>query len=403
MTDILHTLKNRGLIAQESHPGKIGEILKTKKISFYLGIDPTADSMHIGHLVPFITAARLIQAGHKAVFLFGGGTALIGDPSGKTEMRKMLTQKDISSNLKKLQKQVKQIVGSKNTTFVDNADWLKKINYIDFLRDFGAVFKVNEMIKAESYRARLEREQGLTFLEFNYQILQGYDFWHLNKKKDCVLQLGGDDQWSNMLAGTDLIKKKTGKEAYVLTMPLLTTASGKKMGKTEGGALWLDPKKTSPYDFYQYWINVEDADVIRFMNIFTFVSNKEIEDMKKVEGADIRELKKRLAFEVTALVHGEKEAKKAEEAAKALFEKGGVVENMPTVNYAFTAGDLLVDVMLGANVVTSKGEARKLIEQGGISVNETKITNPVFKMTEEHTDHFLLKIGKKKFYRVENR
>lgn len=402
MKDIFETLKSRGLIAQESHPGKIAEVLKTKKINFYLGIDPTADSMHIGHLVPFITAARLVKADHKAIFLFGGGTALIGDPSGKTEMRKMLTQKDITSNLSKLQKQVKNMVGTKNTSFVNNANWLKKLNYIDFLRNFGTIFKVNEMIKSESYRARLEREQGLSFLEFNYQILQGYDYFHLFKKKDCILQLGGDDQWSNMLAGVDLIKRTTGKEAYVLTMPLLTTASGKKMGKTEGGAVWLDPKKTSPYDFYQYWINVEDADVIRFMNIFTFVPEDEIEEMKKVSGADIRDLKKRLAFEVTSFIHGEKEADRARQTAEALFS-GDVADDIPTVSAVYKEGDLLVDVMLGANVVMSKGEARKLIEQGGVTVNEDRITNPVFKMTGEHTDHFLLKIGKKKFYRVENR
>lgn len=402
MKDIFETLKSRGLIAQESHPGKIAEVLKTKKINFYLGIDPTADSMHIGHLVPFITAARLVKAGHKAIFLFGGGTALIGDPSGKTEMRKMLTQKDITSNLSKLQKQVKNMVGTKNTSFVNNANWLKKLNYIDFLRNFGTIFKVNEMIKSESYRARLEREQGLSFLEFNYQILQGYDYFHLFKKKDCILQLGGDDQWSNMLAGVDLIKRTTGKEAYVLTMPLLTTASGKKMGKTEGGAVWLDPKKTSPYDFYQYWINVEDADVIRFMNIFTFVPEDEIEEMKKVSGADIRDLKKRLAFEVTSFIHGEKEADRARQTAEALFS-GDVADDIPTVSAVYKEGDLLVDVMLVANVVMSKGEARKLIEQGGVTVNEDRITNPVFKMTGEHTDHFLLKIGKKKFYRVENR
>jgi len=403
MKDIFETLKHRGLIAQESHPGKISPALNSEKITFYLGMDPTADSMHIGHLVPFITAKRLVEAGHKAIFLFGGGTALIGDPTGKSEMRQMLTKKDIASNLLKQQKQVKQIVGSKKTSFVNNADWLKKINYIEFLRDFGVLFKVNEMIKAESYRARLEREQGLTFFEFNYQILQGYDYWHLFKKKGCILQIGGDDQWSNMLAGTDLIKKKDGAEAYVLTMPLLTTSGGKKMGKTEGGAVWLDAKKTSPYDFYQYWINVEDADVIRFMNIFTFISDKEIEEMKKVTGADLRDLKKRLAFEVTTLIHGEKEAVKARDTAEALFAGGGSTESIPTINTVFKEGDLLVDVMLGANAVSSKGEARKLIEQGGVSVNDEKITNPVFKMTVEHGDHFLLKIGKKKFYRVENK
>ncbi len=397
MKNIFEKLKERGLIAQISNKEEFEKMAGSdKKLSFYFGIDPTADSMHVGHLLPVIMSKWLIDSGNKAVALVGGGTALIGDPSGKTEMRKMLTKKDVRNNFNAIQSQAKKILGKKNVTFVDNADWLSKINYLDFLRDFGPIFKVNEMIKAETYRARLEREDGLTFLEFNYQLLQGYDFLHLYKKYNCTLQIGGDDQWSNMLAGSDLIRRKESAQAFVVTIPLLTTASGKKMGKTESGAVWLDPKKTSPFEFYQFWINTDDKDTARFLKIFTFLDDEKINELSKITGAEIRSVKKILAYEVTKFVHGENEAEKAKTESEKVFEQGKT-EDITAIE--INSSQNILEALADAKIAVSKSEIRRLVNAGGITINDKKISNEDLE-SKPNSNDLVVKVGKKKFFRI---
>ena len=406
-TNILTILKSRGLIAQESHPDLLQQLLSQNTISFYLGFDPTADSLHVGHLVPIITAFHLASAGHKMICLIGGGTALIGDPTGKNEMRKMLEENTILQNSTKIELQLKKVFSEFSVTFKNNMSWLKDIKYIEFLRDFGPIFKVNEMIKAETYRERLKRQDGLTFLEFNYQILQAFDFLHLYESLSCKLQIGGDDQWSNILAGVDLIRRKKRDEAFAITCPLLTTASGKKMGKTESGAIWLDPEKTSPYEFYQYWVNVDDRDVIRFLTLFTFIDLKKIEHLSK---GDVREAKKVLAFELTKFIHGEKEAVMADQTSLELFssKKDGqsdtLPENMPIIHNNEIFGDNqinIIELLTKTKLIESKSKARQLVKAGGIYVNNIRITNPLEMIIKKDNENsILIRMGKKKHYKI---
>ncbi len=404
---ILSILQSRGLIAQKSHEKKVQEKILLVPFYFYLGFDPTSDSLHIGSLVPLMTMANLSMLGCKPVCLIGDGTALIGDPSGKTEMRKMLSSETISNNCELIKKQIVNIFPHLPITFVNNASWFNNIKYLDFLRDIGPVFRVNEMIKAESYKERLKREDGLSFLEFNYQLLQAYDYLYLHDKYKCVLQIGGDDQWSNMIAGIDLIRKKRGQDVLVITTPLLTTASGKKMGKTESGAIWLDPEKTSPYDFYQYWINTDDRDIARFLKIFTFLDIAEIENMISINN-DPREIKKILAFEVTKIVHGEKKAIIAKETTDKLFEHRhteSVPDNMPNIkidNIAYLCSENKIDVIeliVKAKIINSKTKVRSLIEGGGIYINNIKINDHLITLNNNQK-FILIRIGKKKYYKI---
>jgi len=404
MKNIFLELKDRGLLAQVSHSDELeGKINKGEKMVFYMGFDPTADSLHVGSLSLIITAKRLMNAGHKVVVLVGGGTALIGDPSGKTEMRKMLSKSDVKSNFKSIEKQVKKICGKKNVVaFVDNASWLGKINYLDFLRDFGPIFKVNEMVKAESYRARLEREEGLTFLEFNYQLLQAYDYLHLHDKYNCTLQIGGDDQWSNILAGSDLIRRKRGTSAFAVTIPLITNSNGKKMGKTESGAVWLDPKKTSPFDFYQFWINTDDKDVVKFLNVFTFLSDTELSKLSSLSGAEIRDAKKVLAFEVTKFVHGEIEANKAKESSEKLFAGGDKESSIPTIEIKQSDIGNLADLLVKIGAVSSKSDARRLVQGGGLYIDDKRIEVAGLETKPNNSNSsILIRVGKKKYFKVE--
>lgn len=405
-TDILKTLKSRGLLAQESHKEDLYKVLASNSINFYLGFDPTADSLHVGHLVPVMTATHLAKAGHKMICLIGGATALIGDPTGKTEMRKMLETEIISKNCVAIELQLKNIFSQFPVLFANNSVWLKDIKYLEFLREFGQIFKVNEMIKAETYRERLERQDGLTFLEFNYQILQAFDFLHLYDSLSCRLEIGGDDQWSNILAGVDLIRRKRGIGAFAITCPLLTSSSGKKMGKTESGAVWLDSKKTSPYEFYQYWINIDDRDVDRFLKIFTFI---ELEEIEKLIKGDVREAKKILAFEITKFIHGKTEAFAVQQTSLELFQQnknGGVVasENIPTIHNdeVFQSNEINITYFLVAvGIIESKAKAKRLIEGGGIYVNNVQVTNPLDQIMKKVSgDSLVVRVGKKKYYRI---
>jgi len=404
MKNIFLELKDRGLLAQVSHSDELeSKINKGEKMVFYMGFDPTADSLHVGSLSLIITAKRLMNAGHKVVVLVGGGTALIGDPSGKTEMRKMLSKSDVKSNFKSIEKQVKKICGKKNVVaFVDNASWLRKINYLDFLRDFGPIFKVNEMVKAESYRARLEREEGLTFLEFNYQLLQAYDYLHLHDKYNCTLQIGGDDQWSNILAGSDLIRRKRSTSAFAMTIPLITNSNGKKMGKTESGAVWLDPKKTSPFDFYQFWINTDDKDVVKFLNVFTFLSDTELSKLSSLSGAEIRDAKKVLAFEVTKFVHGEIEANKAKESSEKLFAGGDKESSIPAIEIKLSDIGNLADLLVKIGAVSSKSDARRLVQGGGLYIDDKRIESSDLDTKPNNSNSsILIRVGKRKYFKVE--
>ena len=370
-------LKARGLIAQLTNEEKVRDLLNNGKTSFYIGFDPTADSLHVGHFVQIMVMAHMQKAGHTPIALFGGGTGMIGDPSGKSDMRRMMTREEIDHNVQCFQKQMSRLVDFSDgkAIMVNNADWLMDLNYIEFLRDVGVYFSVNRMLSFECYKQRLER--GLSFFELNYMLMQSYDFLVLNRKYDCQLELGGDDQWSNIIGGVELIRKADGKDAYGMTFTLLTTSDGRKMGKTESGAVWLDPEKTSPYDFYQYWRNVDDADVIRCLKILTFLPLEEIEEMAKWEGSQLNKAKEILAYEVTKLIHGEEEAVKAQNAAKAIFG-GAHSEDMPSTVFSaddFIDGEISVlDLLAKTKLVPSKGEARRLIDQGGISVDDEKVT-----------------------------
>lgn len=403
---LYENLKERGLIAQVTNEEKVRELINNDKVKFYIGFDPTADSLHVGHFVQIMVMAHMQKAGHTPIALFGGGTGMIGDPSGKSDMRKMLTREEIEHNIACFKKQMSCLVdfSEDKAIMVNNADWLLKLNYINFLREIGVHFSVNKMLAAECYKQRMEK--GLTFFELNYMIMQSYDFLVLNREYNCCLELGGDDQWSNIIGGVNLIRKISSKEAYGMTFTLLTTSDGRKMGKTEGGAVWLDPEKTSPYEFYQYWRNVDDADVIRCLKILTFVSMSEINKLSKLSGSEINKAKEILAFEVTKLIHGEDEAIKAQNAAKDLFSSKADTENMPTTifcNDDFVEEEIsILDTLIKANITPSKGEARRLIDQGGIYVNGVKVDTVTYKISKSDfvNGAVIIKKGKKVYHKI---
>ena len=403
---IYEELQDRGLIAQVTDEEEIRDLVNNGRATFYIGFDPTADSLHVGHFMALCLMKRLQMAGNRPVVLVGGGTGYIGDPSGRTDMRSMMTPETIQHNCDCFKKQMERFIdfGEGKAIMVNNADWLLKLNYVDLLRDVGACFSVNNMLRAECYKQRMEK--GLSFLEFNYMIMQSYDFYHLFREYGCNMQFGGDDQWSNMLGGTELIRKKLGKDAYAMTITLLMNSEGKKMGKTASGAVWLDPEKTSPYDFYQYWRNVGDDDVLKCIRMLTFLPLEEIDKMDAWEGAQLNTAKEILAYELTSLVHGEAEARKAQETARGLFSKGGDVSNMPATGLA--AADLndgaigVIDLMLKCGLVPSKGEARRLIQQGGVEVSGEKVKDIGFAVTAEMLsgEGVVVKKGKKVFHRA---
>ncbi len=395
----------RGLIAQVTDEKEIKELIDSGKAIFYIGFDPTADSLHVGHFMALCLMKRLQMGGNKPIALLGGGTGMIGDPSGKTDMRKMLTKEDIDHNIACFKKQMSRFIefGEDKAIMVNNGDWLLDLNYVELLREVGPHFSVNRMLAAECYKQRMER--GLSFLEFNYMIMQSYDFLELFQKYGCNMQFGGDDQWSNMLGGTELIRRKLGKDAYAMTINLLLNSEGKKMGKTESGAVWLDAEKTSPYEFYQYWRNVADADVIKCIKMLTFLPLEEIEPMEKWEGSELNKAKEILAFELTQLVHGTEEANKAQEAAKALFAGGANSENMPKTTLADTDfADGVIDILsilVKAGMTASKSEARRAVEQGGVSVNGEKVTDAKAVFAKDaFEDEFVVKKGKKSFQKI---
>ena len=403
---VFDELKSRGLIAQVTNEKKVKDILNNQKINFYIGFDPTADSLHVGHFVQIMVMSHMQKAGHKPIALFGGGTGMIGDPSGKSDMRKMLKKEDIEHNIECFKKQMSHLIDFSNdkAIMVNNADWLSHLNYIDFLRDVGVHFSVNRMLSFECYKQRLER--GLSFFELNYMLMQSYDFLVLNRKYNCDMELGGDDQWSNIIGGVELIRKKEGKEAYGMTFTLLTTSEGKKMGKTENGAVWLDPEKTSSYEFYQYWRNVADADVIRCLKILTFLPLEEIDELSRLQGSDINKAKEILAFEVTKLIHGETEAIKSQEAARALFALNTNTDNMPSteINISNFNNDeiSIIDILLLLKLVPSKGEARRLISQGGISIDSQKVMSIDEKVlfNQFEKGYIVVKKGKKVYHKA---
>ncbi len=404
---IYDELVARGLIAQVTDEDEIKELINNGKAVFYIGFDPTADSLHVGHFMALCLMKRLQMAGNRPIALLGGGTGMIGDPSGRSDMRKMLTKEDIDHNIACFKKQMSRFIefGEDKAMMVNNADWLLDLNYVDVLREVGACFSVNNMLRAECYKQRMEK--GLSFLEFNYMIMQSYDFYHLFKEYGCNMQFGGDDQWSNMLGGTELIRKKLGKDAYAMTITLLMNSEGKKMGKTASGAVWLDPEKTSPYEFYQYWRNVGDQDVLKCIRMLTFLPLEEIDAMDHWEGAQLNEAKDILAFELTKLVHGEEEAAKAREASKALFGGGANLENMPTTTLEesdFTDGKIdILDILLKAGITKSRGEGRRLVQQGGVSVDDVKVTDIGLSYTADDlkANAIIVKKGKKIFHKVQ--
>ena len=404
---IYDELVARGLIAQVTDEEEIKELINNGRAVFYIGFDPTADSLHVGHFMALCLMKRLQMAGNRPIALLGGGTGMIGDPSGRSDMRKMLTKEDIDHNIACFKKQMSRFIefGEGKAMMVNNADWLLDLNYIDVLREVGACFSVNNMLRAECYKQRMEK--GLSFFEFNYMIMQSYDFYHLFKEYGCNMQFGGDDQWSNMLGGTELIRKKLGKDAYAMTITLLMNSEGKKMGKTASGAVWLDPEKTSPYEFYQYWRNVGDQDVLKCIRMLTFLPLEEIDAMDHWEGAQLNDAKDILAFELTKLVHGEEEATKAREASKALFGGGASLENMPTTVLAdadFTDGRIdILDILLKSGITKSRGEGRRLVQQGGVSVDDARVTDIGLSYTVDSlkANAIIVKKGKKIFRRVQ--
>ncbi len=402
---VYDVLKERGLIAQVTHEEEIRSLLENEKVTFYIGFDPTADSLHVGHFLQMVVMRHMQMHGHRPIALVGGGTGHIGDPSGRTDMRQMMTEEIINHNCECFKKQLSRVIDFSDgkAIMVNNADWLLKLNYVDFLRDIGACFSVNKMLTAECFKQRLEK--GLSFLEFNYMLMQSYDFLMLSREYGCKIELGGDDQWSNILGGIDLCRRKDQKQVYGMTFTLLTNSEGKKMGKTQSGALWLDPEKTSPYDFYQYWVNVDDADVIKCLKLLTFLPLEEIEKMAEYKDAEINKAKKVLAYEVTKLVHGEEEANKVRAAAEAVFGGGMNSADMPTTEFdsaEFAEGMSILDLMTKAGLAASKGEARRLVQQGGVSLNGEKITDIAFMLTmDSFTDNeATIKKGKKVFHRI---
>ena len=402
---IYEELVARGLIAQVTDEPEIRELVNSGKAVFYIGFDPTADSLHVGHFMALCLMKRLQMAGNRPIALIGGGTGYIGDPSGRSDLRTMMTPEMIQHNCDCFKEQMSKFIefGEGKAQMVNNADWLLKLNYIDVLREVGACFSVNNMLRAECYKQRMEK--GLSFLEFNYMIMQSYDFYHLYKEYGCNMQFGGDDQWSNMLGGTELIRKKLGKDAYAMTITLLMNSEGKKMGKTANGAVWLDPKKTSPYEFYQYWRNVGDQDVLKCIRMLTFLPLEEIDAMNDWEGSKLNDAKDILAFELTKLVHGEEEATKAREVSKSLFGGGADNANMPTTTLTdddFTDGKIgLLDLLVIAGLAPSKGEGRRLVQQGGVSVDDEKISDVSLQIEKEKiANGIIIKKGKKVFHKV---
>lgn len=400
---LFEELSRRGFVKQMTHPEEIERLLNEEKVVFYVGIDPTADSLHVGHFIALMMMAHMQRAGHTPIVLLGGGTAMIGDPSGKTDMRSMLTREKIDANVQGIKSQLSKFIdlSEGKAIFENNADWLFDLKYIEFLRDIGIHFSVNNMLRAESIKLRLER--GLSFLEFNYMLMQSYDFLHLNQKHRCIMQLGGDDQWSNILGGMDLIRRKEGTPAYGMTWTLFTNSEGQKMGKTVNGALWLDPDKTPVHDFYQYWRNVDDKDVINCLKLITFYPIEEIEKMASWQGQELNEAKRILAFEITKLIHGEEAAKGAEAAAQALFGSGDDYSQAPSIQV--TQGDLgktWLDVLTEGAVFPSKSEGRRNIQQGGLTINEEKVESVEASLTEADFKEgvAMVRKGKKKFYRI---
>lgn len=401
MQSVFDTLERRGYVEQLTHPEEIKKLFATESVPFYIGIDPTADSLHVGHFISLMVASHMQRAGHKPIILMGGGTAAIGDPSGKTDMRNMLTIEQLDSNVAKIKKQVERFVsfeGENAAIIVNNADWLRNLNYIEFMRDIGVHFSVNRMLAADCYKNRLET--GLTFFEMGYMLMQSYDFLYLHDHYGCKLQMGGNDQWSNIIGGVELIRKIGAEDSYGFTFKLLTTKDGVKMGKTVKGALWLDPEKTSPYEFYQYWRNVDDADVENVMKMLTFIDAEEIEEMTKYRDERINEAKRIAAFEITKLVHGEDAAKKAEEATKAMFEGNGDVNAMDSTNVS--VGLPITEAIVLAGVAPSKGQAKTLIAQGAISLNDVKIDDIGYVLKEKDfkDGYAILKKGKKVFHKL---
>ena len=405
--NVYDELKSRDLIKQIAFEDEFKSLVQNEKISVYLGIDPTADSIHIGHFIPLMLMSYFQKHGHRPIILVGGGTALIGDPSGKTDMRKMLTREDIAQNVEKIKKQVSRFVsfeGDNAAIIVNNADWILNLNYMDFIRTYGVHFNVNHMLNAECFKQRMER--GLTFFELNYMLMQSYDFLHLFENNGCKLQIGGDDQWSNMLAGVDLIRKIHKSGSFCLTCPLLLTAEGKKMGKTEKGALWLSSEKTSPYDFYQYWRNIGDTEVNQVLRMLTYLPMEEVNRLSNLKDEHINEAKKLLAFEITKLIHGEAAAIDAQNTSEALFGNKADIQNMPTVQIdktLFVNNEIgITDICVIAKIAKSKGEAKILISQGGISLNDEKVTDPFSKIAlNSFNDTLILKKGKKVFIKLE--
>lgn len=402
---VYEELVARGLIAQVTDEKEIRELVNSGKAVFYIGFDPTADSLHVGHFMALCLMKRLQMAGNKPIALIGGGTAMVGDPSGRTDMRQMMTPETIQHNVDCFKKQMSRFIdfSDDKALLVNNADWLMDLNYVDVLRDVGAHFSVNRMLTAECYKQRMEK--GLSFLEFNYMIMQSYDFYALYKKYGCNMQFGGDDQWSNMLGGTELIRRKLGKDAYAMTINLLLNSEGKKMGKTQSGAVWLSAEKTSPYDFYQYWRNVDDSDVIKCLKMLTFLSLEEIAELEKLEGAEINKAKEVLAFELTKLVHGEEEATKAQNTARTVFAGGGKDANMPSTDLTkdeLGEGIQILDLLVKCGLISSKGEGRRLITQNGISVNDAKVTDIFLEIKEDDftNNELVIKKGKKVHHKV---
>ncbi len=403
---IYEELQARGLLAQLTDADEIRDLINNGKATFYIGFDPTADSLHVGHFMALCLMKRLQEAGNKPIALIGGGTAMIGDPSGRTDMRSMMTKETIEHNCECFKKQMSRFIdfSEEKAMMVNNADWLLDLNYVEFIREVGACFSVNNMLRAECYKQRMEK--GLSFLEFNYMIMQSYDFLELYKRYGCNMQFGGDDQWSNMLGGTDLIRRKLGKDAYAMTITLLMNSEGKKMGKTQKGAVWLDPNKTTPFEFYQYWRNVDDADVLKCMRMLTFLPLEQIDEMDSWEGSQLNEAKEILAYELTNLVHGEEEAQKAKEASRGLFAGGGSLENMPTVTLSeedFRDGVIdILGILVASGLAASRSEARRAVEQGGVSVKGEKVgdVKTVYSKEDITAEDFIVKKGKKSFKKI---
>ena len=406
MDNVFDVLKERGLIAQTTHEEEIRELLGNEKVTFYIGFDPTADSLHVGHFLQMVVMRHMQNYGHRPIALVGGGTGHIGDPSGRTDMRKMMTKEVIDHNCECFKEQLSRVIDFSDgkAIMVNNADWLLDLNYVEFIREIGSCFSVNQMLTAECFKQRLEK--GLSFLEFNYMLMQSYDFLALSRKYNCKLELGGDDQWSNILGGINLCRRKDQKQVYGMTFTLLTNSEGKKMGKTASGAVWLSPEKTSPYDFYQYWRNVDDADVCKCLKLLTFIPMDEIREYEKLEGSQLNPVKERLAFELTSMVHGNEEAVKAREAARAVFSGAGNADNMPSADISESEvkdGMPILDLLVKVGLIPSKGEGRRLITQGGISVNGEKVTDISLVITPESFDggKIVVKKGKKSFLRID--